>query len=358
MKSELLREKLIREFRRDTMPKWVKEIGPESDIAISSRIRMARNIESMPFPNDLNEAQSKNILEMVHHTITNANSSFKKEFELIEMNRQDKIERLNYIEKHLISPALAQNTTGGAALINKEETISIMVNEEDHIRIQCLLPGLQLTECLDLGNKIDDLLEESIRYSFDEKLGYLTSCPTNVGTGVRASVMLHLPALSLTGYINGVFNVASKIGLAVRGIYGEGSQYTGNIYQISNQITLGPPEEELVSTLHDVTMQIIQNERAVREHLLASKNIELSDRVFRAYGILKSARLLTSTEAMQLISDLRLGVNLNLIQDVSIEKINELMVTIQPGYLQKYFNSDLSGIERDIKRAQLVRETL
>jgi len=340
------------------MPKWLKGMGPESDIVISSRIRMARNIESMAFPHYLNSEKSKEIIDMVYKTIIGANLSIEKDFDLIKMNESDMIDRLNYIEKHLISPALAQNTSGGAVLINKEETISIMINEEDHIRIQCLLPGLQLDNCLDIGQQIDDLLEENIKYTFDEQLGYLTSCPTNVGTGIRASVMVHLPALSLTGYINGVFHIASKIGLTVRGIYGEGTQYLGNIYQISNQITLGASEEEIVANLRNVTIQVIQNERVAREYLLKTKSMELEDKVFRSYGILKNARLLTSNESMQLISDVKLGVNLELIKEVSTEKLNELIAIIQPGYLQKYFKSELTGIERDIKRAQLVRESI
>lgn len=340
------------------MPEWIKGMGPESDIVISSRIRMARNIESISFPHYLSEEKSKEIIDTVYKTIAAGNSSLEKEFDLIKMKESNLIDRLNYVEKHLISPALARNTVGGAALINKEETISIMINEEDHIRIQCLLPGLQLDKCLDIGNKIDDLLEENIKYTFDEDLGYLTSCPTNVGTGIRASVMVHLPALSLTGYINGVVHIASKIGLAVRGIYGEGTQYLGNMYQISNQVTLGASEKEIVSNLKNVTLQVIQNERAAREHLLKTKSIELEDKVFRSYGALKNARLLTSNEAMQLISDVKLGVNLDLIKEVSTEKLNELIVIIQPGYLQKYFKSELNGIERDIKRAQLVRESI
>jgi len=340
------------------MPKWLKGMGPESDIVISSRIRMARNIDSMPFPHYLNEEKSRQIVDIVYKTIIDANISFEKDFDLIKMKESDVVDRLNYIEKHLISPTLAKNIPGGAVVINKEETISIMINEEDHIRIQCLLPGLQLDNCLDIGDKIDDLLEQNIKYTFDEQLGYLTSCPTNVGTGIRASVMVHLPALSLTGYINGVFHIASKIGLTVRGIYGEGTQYLGNIYQISNQVTLGASEEEIVTNLKNVTLQVIQNERAAREYLLKTKSIELEDKVFRSYGTLKNCRLLTSNEAMQLISDVKLGVNLELIKEGSTEKLNELIAIIQPGYLQKYFNSELTGIERDIKRAQLVRESI
>ncbi|MDI9476026.1 MAG: protein arginine kinase [Natronincolaceae bacterium] len=340
------------------MSKNFKEKDPESDIVISSRVRMARNIESVSFPHYLDKEEAKNVIDRVYDTITKGHLCIQNEFKLIKMDEIDLIERSNYVEKHLISPALAKNVSGGAFLINNEETISIMINEEDHIRIQCLYPGLQLERCFDMADKIDDLLEEGIVYAFDEQLGYLACCPTNIGTGVRTSVMLHLPALSLTGYINGVISTAGKIGLAVRGIFGEGTEYLGDIYQISNQITLGMSEEEIINNLKDVSLQIIQNERIAWERLLDNKGIELEDRVFRSYGTLKNARLLSSKEAMQLISDVKLGVNLKLIDGISTERLNELITMIQPGYLQKHFKSQLTGVERDIKRAQLVRENI
>lgn len=340
------------------MPEWLKGTGLESDIVISSRIRIARNVEAMPFPHYLNREKARGIIENVSNSIKNSNCAFKDEFNLIMIEQISMIERLSYVEKHLISPALARNDISGAVLINDDGTISIMINEEDHIRIQCLQAGLQLDKCLELANKVDDLIEENIKFAFDDNLGYLTSCPTNVGTGIRASSMVHLPALSLTGHINGVLQVANKIGIAVRGIYGEGSQYLGSMYQISNQVTLGVSEQEIVENLHNVTLQIVQNERIARENLLKLKSIELEDKVFRSYGTLKSARLLTSNEAMQLISDIKLGVNLNLIDGVSIEKLNELILILQPGYLQKHFNMELSGIQRDIKRAELMRENI
>lgn len=331
---------------------------PESDIVISSRVRMARNIESISFPHYLDKEKSGDVIDRVYKAINKGNLCLENEFKLIKMDEIDIIERSNYVEKHLISPSLAKNVSGGAVLINNEETIGIMINEEDHIRIQCLYPGLQLEKCFSMADKIDDLLEESIVYAFDEQLGYLTSCPTNVGTAIRTSVMLHLPGLGLTGYINGVINTANKIGLAVRGIYGEGTEYLGDIYQISNQITLGMSEEEIITNLKDITLQIIQNERIAWRKLLDTKSIELEDKVYRSYGTLKNARLLSSKEAMQLISDVKLGVNLKLIDGISIEQLNELITIIQPGYLQKHFKSQLTGIERDAKRAQLTRENI
>ena len=332
--------------------------GPESDIVMSSRVRMARNIESISFPHYLDKEKSEDIIDRVYKAINRGNLCLENEFKLIKMDEIDIIERSNYVERHLISPSLAKNVSGGAVLINNEETVGIMINEEDHIRIQCLYPGLQLEKCFSMADKIDDLLEEGVVYAFDEQLGYLTCCPTNVGTGIRTSVMLHLPALGLTRYINGVINTAGKIGLAVRGIFGEGTDFIGDIYQISNQITLGMSEEEIITNLKDITLQIIQNERIAREKLLESKSIELEDKIFRSYGTLKNARLLSSKEAMKLISDVKLGVNLKLIDGVSIEQLNGLITMIQPGYLQKHFKSQLTGTERDAKRAQLTRENI
>ena len=340
------------------MPKWLKEMGPSSDVVISSRIRLARNIESMPFPQNLNESQGNEIIKRVYHAVVGANESLKNQFQLMEMKNLNRLEKLNYVESNLISPDLLKHDQIGALLASNDEVLSIMINEEDHVRIQCMMPGLQLEAGWDLANKIDDLIEERIKYAYNEKLGYLTSCPTNVGTGIRASVMMHLPVLNMTGYMNNVMKVAGQIGLAVRGIHGEGTEFTGNIYQISNQITLGLTEEEIIKNLQDVVKQIVQQERALRENLLNEKPVELEDRIFRSYGLLKNARLLNSNEAMRLISDLKLGVTLKLIEDISLEQLNELMIMIQVGYIQKYYGGEIGEHERDKKRAELIRRTI
>ncbi len=330
----------------------------DTDIVISSRIRMARNIADIPFPHHLSETSAKEVTTKVYNSIISGNSCLREEFILKAMKDLDEIERLNYIEKHLISPDLAKNIISGNMLINKEETISILINEEDHIRIQCLLPDLQLDKALDTANKIDDLLEENIDYAFDEKLGYLTACPTNVGTGIRASVMLHLPALKLTSHINAILRAAGQIGLAVRGIYGEGTEFTGNIYQISNQVTLGVREDEIIGNLYEVTRQIIKKENAARERIFTNQKIDLEDKLFRSYGILKNARKITANEAMQLISDVKLGANMGIIKEVNIEKLNCLTPMLQAGFLQKHYKTKLSANERDIRRAELIRDTL
>lgn len=340
------------------MAKWLKETGPYSDIVVSTRVRLARNIEGLPFPHLLDEKKAEELKKLVTDSVISANSSFENQFDIISMKDLSQIERLNFLEKYLVSPDLIRHSKIGAALINKEETISILINEEDHIRIQCLLPGLQLEKAWDLAQNVDDLIEEKIRYAYEEELGYLTACPTNLGTGVRVSVMLHLPALSLTGHIQGVLKASGQIGLAVRGIYGEGTDFLGHLYQISNQVTLGITEGEIISNIFDVTMQIIQNERTAREKLLQHRRIELEDKVFRSYGLLKNARVMSRSEAMQLISDIKLGINLGLIENNNMEILNELTALIQPGCLQKHYSKELSESDRDIKRAQLIREML
>ncbi|GAB6085540.1 protein arginine kinase [Alkaliphilus crotonatoxidans] len=340
------------------MPKWLKETGPESDIVISSRVRIARNVAEIPFPQLLDEETGQRVIQQVYEAVIGGNTALKKDFKLIEMKNLNKIDRLNYVEKHLISPDLAKKSPLGGVLVNSEETISILINEEDHVRIQCLLPGLQLEEAWSLADKVDDLIEERVPYAFNEQIGYLTSCPTNLGTGIRASVMMHLPALHMTGYINGVFQASSQIGIAVRGIYGEGTEFLGSIFQISNQVTLGLSEEELIKNLKDVSKQIIQKERMIRENLLNEKRMELEDRVHRAYGILTNARVISTGEAMRYISDVKLGIGMNLVEGVTLEKLNQLMAMIQIGYIQKHFSQELTEAERDIKRAELIRRTL
>lgn len=262
------------------------------------------------------------------------------------------------VEKHLISPHLAENAVHGAVLLSGNEEISIMINEEDHIRIQCLFPGFQLTEALKAANEIDDWLEEYVNYAFDEKFGYLTSCPTNAGTGLRASVMMHLPGLVLTQQMNRIVPAINQLGLVVRGIYGEGSEALGNIFQISNQITLGKSEDDIVDDLKSVVGQIISQERSAREALAKTSNIQLEDRVFRSYGTLANSRIIETKEAARCLSDLRLGIDMGYIKNISKSILNELMILTQPGFLQQYAGGPLRPNERDIRRAALIRERL
>lgn len=262
------------------------------------------------------------------------------------------------VEKHLISPNLADQSKHGTVLLDKDEAISIMVNEEDHIRIQCLLPGFQLGKGLEKANQIDDWIEQRLTYAFDEKRGYLTSCPTNVGTGLRASVMMHLPALAMTQQLNRILPAINQLGLVVRGIYGEGSEALGNLFQISNQLTLGKSEEDIVEDLRGVVLQLIQQERSARENLLDQSRLQLEDRVHRSFGILAHSRMIESKEATQRLSNVRLGIDLGLIKGLSGNILNELMILTQPGFLQQYAGEVLSPEQRDERRATLIRERL
>jgi protein arginine kinase len=287
-------------------------------------------------------------------------SNFKKfgDMELLKIGEMQPLQKKVLVEKHLISPNLAEDSSYGACLLTENEEVSIMINEEDHIRIQCLFPGLQLSEALYAANEIDDWLEANIHYAFDEAYGYLTSCPTNVGTGLRASVMMHLPGLMLTQQINRVIPAINQLGLVVRGIYGEGSEALGNIFQISNQITLGKSEKDIVEDLQGVVGQLISQERSAREALRKTSNIQLEDRVYRSLGVLTNSRIIETKEAARCLSDVRLGIDMGYIKDISKNILNELMILTQPGFLQQYAGGPLRPNERDTRRATLIRERL
>ncbi len=338
------------------MIKWLEGSGPEEDVVISSRVRLARNLENYKFPQQMlledAETVTEEILNAAKAGINDGNYKF------IRVKDLDYLDKGFYVEKHLISPELIKNPTKSSFLLRDDEKLAIMINEEDHIRMQILFPGLNLEECWNLGNEIDNKLEESLDYAFDERLGYLTSCLTNVGTGLRASVMLHLPCLVYTRYIDNIIQALNQIDLTVRGLYGEGSEAIGNIFQISNQTTLGETEEEMIHKLKNVVLQIIKKERDIRENFVSKRKIEIEDRVFRAYGILKYARTVTSKEAMKLLSAIKLGVELGIIKDVDSRGINNLMILIQPASLQKYYKKEMIKEERDIMRAQLIRDKI
>ncbi|WP_284642758.1 protein arginine kinase [Paenibacillus silviterrae] len=345
-------------FTEHALSEWMKGDGPDSDIVISSRIRIARNLQTYPFPMLATNQQSLEVLNRVSPILDNEDLKTISNFTLLPLSELNELERKVLVEKHLISPALANESRNGAVILSDNESVSIMVNEEDHLRIQCLCPGFQIKEAWDLANQIDDLFEAELDYAFDEKKGFLTSCPTNVGTGIRASVMLHLPALVLTQQINRILTAITQVGLAVRGLYGEGSEALGNLFQISNQITLGQSEEEIIDNLYGVVRQIIEHERAARQKLTYETKPKILDRVSRSYGILSYAAIMDSKEAAQRLSDVRLGIDLGFIKNVSPHVLNELLVMTQPGFLQKAAGEKLTPEERDIRRAQLIREKL
>lgn len=338
------------------MKGWIQGNGPHNDIIISSRIRLARNLDGIPFPAGLDDERAKAVIKMV------ANSLSKEElplnFKNYVMRELPPLERQFLVERHMISPGLSKNISSGAAIISSDGIVSIMVNEEDHIRIQTILPGLQIKKAWELASKIDDVLEKSLDYSYDENWGYLTSCPTNVGTGMRASVMVHLPALNITGNINKILQAVTHIGLTIRGLYGEGTEIVGNIFQISNQITLGRSEEEIADNLTAVTSQIIDKEKEARKLLLDNNRIQIEDRIWRSLGIMKNARMLSSQECMKLLSDIRLGVDVGIIENIPLQLLNEIMIETQVASIQKISGRELNEAERDIIRAELVRNKL
>ncbi|GIP36226.1 protein arginine kinase [Paenibacillus sp. J2TS4] len=343
-------------YTSEALSEWMKDNGPDSDIVISSRIRIARNLRSYPFPMLATNQQSKEVLDKITEVLSNEELAQISELETMSLADLSDLDKRVLVEKHLISPSLANESRNGAVILSKNESISIMVNEEDHLRIQVLCSGFQIKEAWDLANQFDDIFESQLNYAFDEKRGYLTSCPTNVGTGIRASVMIHLPALVLTQQINRILSAITQVGLAVRGLYGEGSEATGNLFQISNQITLGQTEEEIIDNLYSVVRQIIEHERAARARLQEESRHRLTDRVNRSYGILSHAVIMDSKEAAQRLSDVRLGIDLGIITNLSAKVLNELMVMTQPGFLQQYAGKKLSPEDRDIRRAQLIRE--
>jgi protein arginine kinase len=348
----------LQRFIEQAISPWMSQEGPDSDIILSTRIRLARNIEAYQFPIIATNEESKEIVQSFENHFANAHYGQLGGFELLKMGELQPIEKRVLVEKHLISPNLAEESSFGACLLSENEEVSIMINEEDHIRIQCLFPGFQLTEALNVANGLDDWLEESIDYAFDEKRGYLTSCPTNVGTGLRASVMMHLPALVLSQQMNRIVPAINQLGLVVRGIYGEGSEALGNIFQISNQMTLGKSEDDIVEDLKSVVQQLIVQERSAREALTKTSGIQLEDRVYRSYGVLANSRIIESKEAAKCLSDVRLGIDLGFIKNVSRNILNELMILTQPGFLQQYAGGALRPEERDIRRAALIRERL
>lgn len=338
------------------MKGWIKGNGPHSDIILSSRIRLARNLDGIPFPAGLDTEKSAAVLEKVRGSLLKSTSPVK--FSDYVMKELPPVERQFLVERHLISPGLAKNGTDGAALISEDETLSIMVNEEDHIRIQAILPGLQIKKSWELASGIDDELEQGLEYAYNENWGYLTSCPTNVGTGMRASVMVHLPALNITGNMSKILQAVAHIGLTIRGIYGEGTDMVGNIFQISNQITLGRAEEEIVENLTAVTRQIIDKEKEARKVLIGNNRIQIEDKIWRSWGIMQNARVMNSQECMKLLSDIRLGVDMGIIENIPQQLLNEIMIETQTASMQKMSGRELSPAERDIIRAEMVRGKL
>ena len=336
---------------------WLRGSGPMSEIVISSRIRLARNVAGFPFLTRCSRSARQSLEEKIRDTILSARLSPKTLY--VDLDSALEIDRQLLVERHLISKPHKDAQGARGVAVGENETLSIMVNEEDHLRIQVLRSGLQLEEAWEQINAVDDQLEASLDFAFHPRFGYLTACPTNVGTGIRVSVMLHLPALKLTSEIEKVFRAAKEMRLAVRGLYGEGTEATGDFYQISNQSTLGKSEEEIIGDFkHTVIPKIIDYEHHARKALLSEHAVALDDKVWRALGLLRSARLMETEETLIALSHVRLGVNLNRVKNIDINKVNELFLLTQEAHLQKILGKKLEGDARRAARAEFIRQRL
>lgn len=333
---------------------WYLENGKDSDVVISTRIRLARNINNKPFESKCSKEEMKKIVDKMESLTNNIGYNLK----LLKLKDMDDITKLSLVEKRLISPEfIANKNEDGAILINDDENICIMINEEDHLRIQVFSAGLETKVLLDLATELDEKINSQIDYAYNDKYGFLTNCPTDAGTGMRASVMIHLPALTETGNIRKILDIANSFGMNIRGIYGEGSKSKGDIYQISNKQSLGISERDIIKNLELITEKIIEQERLARKHL-GKNSIELEDIVYRAFGILNSCRKLSLSEARELISKIKLGTDLGIIKEMTDSKVAKLDLYVKNANLQKYFGKQLQGYERDIKRAEIVKQII
>lgn len=333
--------------------KWYQQSGADGDVVISTRVRLARNLNHMPFPASMTAEQREDVIRQIFDAFPQDGSGA---FQCIRMTELLQWDALSMVERHLISPNFTEQPHGEALLLSPDESVSVMIGEEDHVRIQAMQAGFALDEAFTAANCWDDFLDTRLHFAFDDRLGYLTQCPTNLGTGMRASVMLHLPALQEKGVMQQLANTVSKLGLTIRGMYGEGSRPEGAMYQLSNQVTLGITEQEAIDNLKSIVAQIVKEERQYREQLRATPALE--DRIYRALGILQNARLLSGKEFMSLISHVRMGAAMTILESVDLNCISSLMIEAQPAALMQQAGRELDPTERDARRAALVRERL
>jgi len=334
---------------------WL-DVEHDTGVVVSSRIRLARNLQKSAFPGWAGAEECERLWQELRTQLAAIPSL--KPAESVGMEELDEIEKAILLERHLISHDQAGKGKGSGLVFRRDESISVMVNEEDHLRLQAMRPGFDLRGTWEMINRMDSEIEQRVEYAFSPQLGYLTACPTNVGTGLRASVMLHLPGLSLMNEINPIMKGMAKIGLAVRGLWGEGTEATGNMFQISNQWTLGEDELTIIGNLEQIAQEIIEHEKNARARLMEKKEIVVRDHVGRAFGILCHAHILTSKEALDMLSGLRLGIDLGILKDVGRRTVDELMLATQPGHLQRLEERALKPKDRDKVRAQMVRSRL
>jgi len=335
---------------------WLRSIGPNSDIVMSSRIRLARNLSNYPFSNWASKKEQQEVLKVAKQAIV-ASKKIKSSL-CLDIGKIDPIDRQFLVERHLMSKEHTVDADNKGLCVSDREAVSIMINEEDHLRIQVMKSGFDLRDAWRIINSIDSELGNALHYAYSLDFGYLTACPTNTGTGMRASVMLHLPSLVMTKQIDKVLQAITKLSLTARGLYGEGTEASGNFFQISNQVSLGHREDDIIDNIERIIRQIIDHEQSARDVLLSQNKSVLEDRIWRAYGTLKSAHIITSSETIDLLSLVRLGADLNLIKSVDRALINELFIITQPAHLQKLEKKKLNPNERDVKRAEIIRERL
>jgi protein arginine kinase len=335
---------------------WLSMPGKESLVVLSTRVRIARNISGCTFPETADTETCQKILGYFDSIITRSKTMGEGQY--IKASDVDELDKNFLIERHLISPVFLNGDMNKSLYVDSEERVSIMINEEDHLRIQALSPGLNPQESFELASKYENEISNFVEYAYDNDFGYLTSCPTNAGTGLRTSVLIHLPGLVLTRDIDKVISHITRSGLVVRGFYGEGSDVLGNLFQISNQNTLGVTEKEILIQIENITDEIIEREATARQRLVDETKDIIEDKIWRAYGILKNARVLTSEEVMNLLSAVRLGHAMKIIDFLDVSLLNEILLLSQPAHLQKYYGSIMDNNERDFVRAKMVREKL
>ena len=333
---------------------WYLQSGKESDVVVSSRIRLARNIIEYPFETRCSKKENEEIVNKIKEVLPSIGYGLK----ILKLKDMDDITKMSLVEKRLVSPDFVMNKNDiGAIAINEEENICIMINEEDHLRLQVFAPGFEIEELLKLMVEIDTKFGKALNYAYNDKYGYLTACPTNVGTGMRVSVMVHLPALTKTGNIQKVLHIINNFGMNIRGIYGEGSKAAGDMYQISNKQTLGVSEEEIINNMKIIVEKIIEQERLARKYL-AKHSIELEDRVYRSFGVISNCKKISSEEARGILSDVKLGTDLGIIKELDDLKVKKLYLYTKPANLQKYLGEVNDNYERDIKRAEIIKNII
>ncbi|MGI5824934.1 MAG: protein arginine kinase [Bacillota bacterium] len=337
---------------------WTKQSDKNENIVISTRLRLARNLTKEKFPQQLSGDEARNVALKIKEAVYKYEKSplNKDHFNYYDLSVLTQVQRQVLFEKHFISRNLVNKSYGREVVINDEQNLAIMINEEDHLRMQCILPGLQLEAGWQKISELDDALNFELNFAYDSKLGYLTACPSNVGTGLRASVMLHLPALKMTNKLEILFQQLAKFGMTVRGVYGEGSKSYGSLYQISNQITIGYSETEIIRRLQKVVDEFIAQEKRARHFLMENNYKSIMDYVWWSYGILSNARMLTAKECMEQLSVMRLGVALGILKSVKIEDLNQLMIHCQPAFLVMEHGADMQAEDRDWLRAEIVRK--